>query len=145
MGLTNSPATFQHFMNDIFQDMADIFVIIYLDDILIFSKNIEDHHQHVRQVLDRLRKKLLWVKPKKSIFHTDWVEFLGFIVSKDVAMDEAKSSAIFAWPIPTNINEVQSFLGFAHFYCLILNFLDIVIHLTCLIWKETPFIWRDKE
>ena len=126
---------------------ADVFVIVYLDDILIFSKNISKHHNHIRQVLARLWKHHLWVKPKKSIFHSDWVEFLGFIVSgQGVSMDQAKSAAILAWPTPHNIKEVQSFLRFANFYhCFILNFLEIVTPLTCLTCKDIPFEWKDKQ
>ena len=147
MGLTKSPATFQHFMNDIFQDMADVFVIVYLDDILIFSKNISEHRNHVRQVLAHLRKHHLWVKPEKSIFHSDWVEFLGFIISgQGVSIDQAKSATILTWPTPHNIKEVQSFLGFANFYHhFILNFSEIVTPLTCLTCKDTPFKWEDKQ
>ena len=76
MGLTNFPETFQHFMNNIFQDMANVFVIVYLNDILIFSKDIKEHRHHLRKVLVRLWKYHLWVKPEKLIFHLTWVEFL---------------------------------------------------------------------
>ena len=104
MGLTNSPATFQHFMNNIFQDMANVFVIVYLDDILIFSKNISKHHKHVQEVLSHFQKHHLWVKPEKFIFHSDWVKFLGFIISgQGVSMDQAKLATILAWPTPHNI------------------------------------------
>ena len=116
-GLTNAPATFQFFMNDIFQDMADIFVVVYLDDILIFSKNQHDHHKHVRMVLTRLREHNLFVKPEKCLFHSDWVEFLGFIISPaGVAMDVEKTADISKWPVPTNLRDIQSFLAFANFY-----------------------------
>ena len=116
-GMTNSPATFQHFMNDIFRDMTDDFVVIYLDDILIFSADPAKHEQHVRLVLERLRQHNLHAKPEKCQFHTDTTEYLGFIVSpKGVAMDPAKTKVIGDWPTPRNLKEVQSFLGFANFY-----------------------------
>ena len=90
--LTNAPAIFQHFMNDIFQDMAHLFVIVYLDDILIFLKNKEDHQKHVWMVLEH-QKYNLFIKPEKCQFHLDWVEFLGFIVSPaGVSMDVEKNS-----------------------------------------------------
>jgi len=79
-GMTNSPATFQYFMNDIFHDMTDIFVIIYLNDILIFSKNLDEHKIHVRKVLERLQEHNLHTKPKKCKFHTTSVEYLGVII-----------------------------------------------------------------
>ena len=108
-GMTNSPATFQHFMNDIFRDMADDFVVIYLDDILIFSFDPSKHEEHVRLVLERLRKYNLHVKPEKCQFHTTSTEYLGFIVSPEgIAMDSAKTRAIDTWPTPRTLKEVQS-------------------------------------
>ena len=93
--LTNAPATFQHFMNDIFQDMADLFIVVNLNDILIFSKNKEDHQKHVWMVLKCLQKYNLFIKPEKCLFHSDWVEFLGFIVSPTgISMDVKKTAAI---------------------------------------------------
>ena len=132
MGLTNTPATFQHFMNDIFQDMSDLFVMVYLDDILVFSESIELHQGHVRRVLSRLRENNLHIKPKKSLFHTHSIEFLRFMISPTgILMDIAKTKAISDWPVPSNLKQVQSFLGFANFYRrFIVNFSDMVIPLT---------------
>ena len=97
--------------------MTDDFVVIYLDDILIFSADPAKHEQHVRLVLERLRQHNLHAKPEKCQFHTDTTEYLGFIVSpKGVAMDPAKTKVIGDWPTPRNLKEVQSFLGFANFY-----------------------------
>ena len=142
-GMTNSPATFQHFMNDIFRDMADIFVIVYLDDILVYSENEADHEEHVRRVLQRLREHNLHAKLGKCTFHTDTIEYLGFIVSPaGISMDSAKTQVISDWPVPKNVKEVQSFLGFANFYRrFIANYSDIVVPLTRLTRKDTPFIW----
>src|SRR5882672_5616743 len=81
MGLTNAPATFQAFMNHIFRYMTDIFVVIYLDDILVFSNSLEDHHIHVRHVMEWLREYDLHSKPEKCLFHTEKIEFLGFMVT----------------------------------------------------------------
>jgi RNase H-like domain found in reverse transcriptase/Reverse transcriptase (RNA-dependent DNA polymerase)/Integrase zinc binding domain/Integrase core domain/Chromo (CHRromatin Organisation MOdifier) domain len=147
LGLTNAPATFQHFMNDIFRDMTDVFVIVYLDDILVFSDNEEDHRKHVRLVLERLRKYNLHVKPEKTLFNTRSIEFLGFIVSPDgVSMDPAKVHAILIWPTPGHLKDVQSFLGFANFYRRFIEcFSDMATPLTRLTRKDTPFAWGDAQ
>jgi len=143
MGLTNAPATFQAFMNHIFRDMTDIFVVIYLDDILIFSNSREDHQVHVRRVLERLREYDLHSKPEKCLFHTEKIEFLGFMVTPTgISMDTAKTDAVSVWPTPTNLKAVQAFLGFANFYRrFIVGFSDIVIPLIRLTRKDTPFSW----
>lgn len=145
-GMTNSPATFQHFMNDIFRDMADQFVVVYLDDILIYSREPTQHAEHVRLVLQRLREFDLHIKMEKCLFHTDTVEYLGFIVSPaGVTMDKAKTEVIRTWPAPRNVKEVQSFLGFANFYRRFINdYSRIVRPLTNLTRKDVPFTWSDK-
>ena len=106
-GMTNSPATFQHFMNDIFHNMADIFVIVYPDDILVYSENEADHEEHVRRVLQRLQEHNLHAKLGKCTFHTDTIEYLGVIVSPaGKSMDAAKMQVISDWPVPKNVKEV---------------------------------------
>jgi hypothetical protein len=142
-GLTNAPATFQHFMNDVFRDMVDIFVVVYLDDILIYSIDKKQHQEHVRRVLQRLREYDLHAKPEKCIFYCESVEFLGFIVSPTgVAMDPAKTQAIRDWPIPDNLRELQSFLGFCNFYRRFINsYSDITIPLIRLTRKDAPYVW----
>ncbi|KAG5720269.1 hypothetical protein E4T56_gene3343 [Termitomyces sp. T112] len=116
-GMTNSPATFQYFMNDIFHDMNDVFVIVYLDNILIYLNLPAEHLEHVRRVLEQLREYHLHAKPEKCSFHTTEVKYLGVIITPEgVRMDPAKVDAILNWPSPQNIKEVQSFLGFANFY-----------------------------
>ena len=109
MGLTNTLAIFQAFMNH-------IFIVIYLDDILIFSNSLEDHQVHVRRVLDQLREYDLHSKPEKCLFHTQKFEFLGFMVTPTgISMDSTKTDAVTIWPTPTNLKAVQAFLGFANF------------------------------
>ena len=132
MGLTNAPATFQHFMNDIFQDMSDVFVVVYLDDILVYSKLEALHRDHVRCMLTHLHENNLHVKPEKSLFHTTSIEFLGFMVSpKGIAMDSAKTEAISRWLALSNVKQVQSFIGFANFYHrFIVNFSETATPLT---------------
>jgi hypothetical protein len=108
-GLTNTPAAFQRYMNDIFSDLLDVHVIIYLDDILVYSDNPADHTKHVHEVLRRLRK--------FCCFSTDTVEYLGFILSPEgLKVDPSKVQTIQDWPEPHKIKDIQSFLGFANFY-----------------------------
>ena len=143
MGLTNAPATFQHFMNDIFQDMSNVFVIVYLDNILMYSELETLHCDHVQRALTRLHENNLHIKPEKSLFHTNSIEFLGFMMSpKGIVMDLAKTEAISRWLTPSNVKQVQSFIGFTNFYChFIINFLETVTPLTHLIRKDTKFSW----
>jgi hypothetical protein len=116
-GLTNTPATFQHFMNDVFKDMVDNFIIVYLDNILIYSDTIEEHQRHVCKVLQQLHEYNLHAKPEKSEFFHNSIEYLGFLISpKGVEMDPGKVEAILFWPAPTTVKQIQSFLGFANFY-----------------------------
>jgi len=90
-GLTNAPAIFQHLMNDVFQEFLDDFVVYYLDDILVFSKNEEEHINHVRLVLEKLRTTRLYAKLEKCVFHQPQVEFLAYIISREgLSMDPKK-------------------------------------------------------
>jgi len=99
MGLINVPATFQAFMNHIFQDMTHIFIVIYIDDILIFSNSLEYHWVHVRCVLECLHEYDLHSKPEKCLFHTQKIEFLGFMVTPTgLSMHMAKTNAASVWP-----------------------------------------------
>lgn len=145
-GMTNSPATFQYFMNDIFQDMVDVCVVIYLDDILVFSNSLEEHRVHVRQVLTRLREHNLHARPEKCSFHTTSVEYLGVIITPEgVSMDPKKVQAILDWPAPRSIRELQSFLGFANFYRRFIdNYSGIVKPLTRLLRKDVVWAWSDE-
>jgi hypothetical protein len=143
-GLTNAPATFQGMMNDIFKDLLDRFVIVFLDDILIFSKNIEEHVQHVQIILDRLRKFNLYAKLEKCVFHVQSIDFLGFIISADgISMDPAKTKSIIDWKTPKSAKDIQVFLGFANFYRIFIDgFSRIVSPLTALLKKDTKFVWN---
>ena len=117
-GLTNLPATFQTMMNDIFQEeIAEGWVIIYMDDILVFSKNEKDHEKHIGQILQKLREHELSLKLEKCWFSKKEIEFLGLIISEDsITMDKGKVEAIRNWPEPMNKKELQQFLGFINFY-----------------------------
>src|SRR5882672_2903415 len=123
--------------------MTDIFIVIYLNNILIFSNSLEDHQVHVRHVLECLCEYDLHSKPKKCLFHTEKIEFLGFMVTPTgISMDSAKTDAISIWPTLTNLKAVQAFLVFTNFYRrFIVGFSDIIIPLIHLTRKDTPFSW----
>ena len=139
--LTNTPTAFQRFMNDIFTDFLDVCVMIYLDDILIYLNNMSEHHQYVKEVLKRLRKAGLYAKTEKCEFHSELVEYLGYILSPSgLTMSNDKIKIIQDWPEPKKVKDIQSFLGFANFYCrFIFNYSDIVIPLTRLTRKDIPW------
>ena len=140
-GLTNAPAAFQRFMNDIFSDLLDVCVVIYLDDILIYSNNMSEHHRHVKEVFKCLHKTGLYAKAEKCEFHSESVKYLGYILSPSgLTMSDDKVKIIQDWPEPKKVKDIQSFLCFANFYCwFIFNYLDVVIPLTRLIWKNIPW------
>lgn len=144
-GLTNAPAVFQTMMNTIFSDFMDVFMVVYLDDILVFSPDPEQHVKHVSQVLERLQEHKLYAKLEKCDFHKASVPFLGFIISSDgIKVDPEKTDAVAEWPIPKNIKEIQSFLGFANFYRrFIPSFSKTAYPLTSLTKKDVPFVWTD--
>ena len=153
-GLTNGPATFQHFMNDIFRKFLDDFLAGYLDDLIIFTTLGDEipptsllpehnplHVEQVRKVLQTLRDNGLFANPKKCFFHVRSVDFLGYMVSPEgLSMDPAKTEVVQAWPMPKNVKDVQSFLGFANFYRrFIANYSAIAKPLTNLTRKEVKF------
>ena len=124
-------------MNDIFGDLLDQCVVVYLDDILIYSNNPKQHMKHIREVLWRLQKHGLYAQAKKCKWHRDSVEFLGYIMSsKGLTMADDKIRTILDWPEPRKVKDVQSFLGFANFYRrFIHNYSEITVPLTRLTWK----------
>jgi len=117
-GLTNSPATFQSFMNSIFKPLIDRGVVaVYMDDILVFTETNEQHTAVVREVLKILRDNNLFLKPEKCVYHQPEVEYLGLIIgNKQARMDQPKFPLFVDWPVPTKKQELQRFLGFCNFY-----------------------------
>ncbi|CUA73094.1 Transposon Ty3-G Gag-Pol polyprotein [Rhizoctonia solani] len=112
-GLTNAPACFQHLMNNILRDLLDICVVVYLDDILVFSKDEKEHEKNVCEVLHRLQPNDLYCNPEKSFFHQRRVDYLGFIISEaGVEVDQEKVTAALKWAAPKNVKNIQEFLGF---------------------------------
>lgn len=144
-GLVNAPAVFQALVNDVLRDMLNVFVFVYLDDILIFSPSLQMHIQHVRRVLQRLLENRLFVKAEKCAFHVSSVTFLGSVVLADgISMDPAKVRAVVEWPVPDSRVALQRFLGFANFYCrFISNFSRVADPLTALTSSKTRFVWSE--
>ncbi len=145
-GLANSPSVFQAFMNDIFRDMLDRWVIVHIDDILIYSDTPEEHVRHVRSVLKRLLQHQLYAKAEKCEFHRTNT-FLGYVISQDgVSMDDKKVQAVLDWPQPQTVKELQRFLGFANFYRrFIRNFSSIASPLTAMTKRNTSrLVWSSE-
>ena len=142
-GLSNAPAVFQAMINDVLREFLNRFVFVYLDDILIYSPDLDTHKQHVRQVLQKLLLNMLFVKAEKCEFHVKTVTFLGFIISPgQVRMDPAKVSAVACWPTPDSRKKVQQFLGFANFYRrFVRSFSSIAAPLHVLTSPQVPFVW----
>jgi len=144
-GLINAPAAFQRFVNTIFTDMLDVCIVLYLNNILIYSKDMESHQQHVQKVLCHLWLHGLFAKLEKCEFHSDSVEYLGYCLSPEgLTMSPDKIQTISDWPEPQKVKDIQSFLGFANFYhWFIFNYSDIVVPLTQLTQKDAP--WNFSE
>ena len=116
-GLTNAPDAFMDLMNRVFRPFLDKFVIVFIDDILIYSRSEKDHIQHLRELLGLLRKEKLYAKFSKCAFWLREVQFLGHVINKDgISVDPKKVKAVMQWNRPTNIFEIRSFLGMAGYY-----------------------------
>ena len=116
-GLANAPATFQAYVNKAMSNLLDTCVVVYLDDIVIYSADLQTHRAQVRDVMSRLRSHSLYCKRSKCSFEVDTIEYLGFIISpQGITMDQDRVRTIAEWPEPRSVKEVQSFLGFANFY-----------------------------
>jgi hypothetical protein len=147
-GLTNSPATFQTMMNDLFRELIDEGVVIaYIDDILIYTETLEKHHEVVKRVLEILRQNHLYLKAEKCEFEKERVEYLGLIISAGkIEMDPVKVEGVSKWPSPSNVKEVQSFLGFVNFYRrFIKDFADIARPLHDLTRKASEWAWNKEH
>ncbi|THG98615.1 hypothetical protein EW145_g7397 [Phellinidium pouzarii] len=145
-GLCNSPATFQMFMNDIFRIIiTEEAILIYMDDILIFSDNLEDLHRKTNRVLKVLQDNNLFLKPEKCVFEVQEVEFLGMIICPDnIHMDPIKLAGIQQWPEPHTVKQLCSFLGFCNFYRrFIPNYSSIAYPLNKL--THTNELWKWNE
>ena len=146
-GLTNAPATFMHLMHQVLRSFLDTFVIVFLDDILIYSRTLSEHLRHVTEVLKTLRDNKLFAKESKCEIVQLQVEFLGHRVDRDgLHMMDEKLDAIRDWPTLTNIADVRSFLGLCGFYRrFIKDFSKIASPLTELLHKDAPFVWGEPQ
>ena len=145
-GLCNGPSTFQHYINDALMDCLDKYCSVFVDDILIYSKSKKEHRQHVRDVLDRLKKAGLQPDIKKCEFEVKETRFLGLIVTRDgIKMDPQKVKAILEWEAPRSVKGVQSFLGLCNYYRrFIRGYSTIARPLTDLTRKDLPWEWSSK-
>jgi hypothetical protein len=145
-GLTNAPAHFTYLMNSVFMPELDKFVVVFIDDILIYSKNEEEHAQHLRIVLTCLREHQLYAKFSKCVFWLEEVQFLGHVLSaKGIAVDPSKVQDILEWKPPTTVHQVRSFLGLARYYRrFIPDFSKLVKPITSLLKNDTKFNWSLK-
>ncbi|KAA0063033.1 Retrovirus-related Pol polyprotein from transposon 17.6 [Cucumis melo var. makuwa] len=145
-GLSNAPSTFMRLMNQVLYPFLNQFIVVYFDDILVYSSSREDHLQHLRKLFQVLTEIELYINPKKCTFLTKEIVFLGFLIKEGkIGIEPKKVEAIQSWPVPTFIKEVQGFLGLASFYKrFIRNFSSIVAPLTnCL--KKGNFKWEHMQ
>jgi Reverse transcriptase (RNA-dependent DNA polymerase). len=142
-GLTNAPAFFMNLMNKVFMEYLDKFVVVFIDDILIYSQSEEDHQHHLRLVLGKLREHQLYAKLSKCEFWLSEVKFLGHVISaKGVAVDPETVTAVTEWKQPKTVTQIRSFLGLAGYYRrFIENFSKIARPMTQLLKKEEKFVW----
>jgi hypothetical protein len=142
-GLTNAPADFMNLMNRVFMEELDKSVVIFIDDILVYSRSEEEHTQHLRVVLEKLRSRQLYAKFSKCEFWRQKVSFLGHVLTAEgVAVDLEKVEAISSWKQPTSVSEIRSFLGLAGYYQrFIPEFSKLTRPMTKLLKKDKKFVW----
>jgi hypothetical protein len=142
-GLTNASAYFMYLMNKVFMEYLDKFVMVFIDDILINSKNEEDHEDHLRLVLQKLQEHRLYAKLSKCDFWLKQVAFLGHVILKGgISVDPSKAEDVLSWNAPTSVSDIQSFLGLARYYLrFIKGFLKISKPMTELLEKDKKFEW----
>ncbi|XP_073041807.1 uncharacterized protein [Primulina eburnea] len=140
--MTNAPKIFMDLMNRVFQPYLDQFIIVFIDNILIYSKSREEHSRHLRTALQILKDRQLYAKFSKCEFWLDRVVFLGHIISRDgVEVDPSKVEAVIDWPVPKSVTEIRSFLGLAGYYKkFIQGFSSITVPLTALAKKNVKFV-----
>jgi hypothetical protein len=145
-GLTNAPTYFMYSMNKVFMEFLDKFVVVFIDDILIYSKNEEEHAEHLRLVLQKLREHKLYAKRSKCEFWLKEVSFLGHVVSNGgIAVDPSKVNDVLSWKPPTDVTKIRSFPGLAGYYRrFIEGFSKLAKPMNVLLEKNAKFVWSDK-
>ncbi|KAH9769149.1 Endonuclease [Citrus sinensis] len=145
--LSNAPSTFMSLMNHVLRAFIGKFVVVYFDDILIYSKDLDEHIEHLQSVLTVLRKEKLYANLKKCSFCTNQIVFLGYIVSaKGIEVDEENAKAIKEWSTPKSVTEVRSFHGLARFYRrFVKDFSTLATPLTEIVKKHVGFKWGSAQ
>ena len=145
-GLTNAPAAFMDLMHRVFQPYLDQFIVVFVDDILIYSQSKWEHEYHLRIVLQLLRDHQLFAKFSKCEFWHTEVRFLGHVVlASGVSVDPEKVKAVMSWERPKSVFEIRSFFGLAGYYRrFIEDFSPLAAPMTRLTWKEVKFDWDDR-
>ena len=140
-GVTNAPAQFINLINDLLQDYLDEFILVFLDDILVYSRSMEEHAKHLRKLLQRLREQMLYVKASKCDIARTTVDFLGqHVTPAGMSPQEQKLKAVKEWETPRDIRGVRSFLGFTNYYqCYIHHYADLVNPLMDLTKKDVGY------
>src|ERR1700682_375681 len=146
-GLTHAPASFMHLMQQTLRKYLDDFVIVFLDDVLVYSRSKEEHDKHLRIVLETLRENKLYAKLSKCEFYSKEISFLGHVINEHgIKMEPSKVDAVSKWPQPKNVHDIRSFLGLAGYYRrFVKDFSKIASPLTELLHKSKKFQWTDEQ
>lgn len=144
-GLTNTSATFQFTMNQVLELLLRRFVVVFFDDILIYSQSEEEHIKHLGTVLSTIGEHKFFLRKSKCEFAVTWLQFLGHIITTEgTSPDLEKNATVESWPTPWNVKEVRSFLGLLGFYHCFISRYELAAPLTELLKKSEPFTWGDR-
>ena len=145
--LTNGSVTWQVYINNVLRKFLDVFIVVYLDDIVVYSKTKENHIQHVKQVFQTMKDAKLQIHPGKTIFHTQKIHFLGYIImDKGLKMDSNKVKAICEWRTPMSTKRILLFLEFTGYYWkFVKSYSKIIALLIEITRKDIIFTWELKK